>query len=100
MKRYYQSDRNTFFADGIDMVEASRNCGYVADQKNGRLKNAFIYTESGCMQYRFRNARYPDIVAKAGDLVFLPKGTDHQSVYMENGTKRIAYQMPSKKASR
>ena len=87
MKRYYQSDRNTFFTGGIDVMEALRSRGYTAQQKNGRLKNAFIYTESGCMQYRFHDPKRPDITAAAGELVFLPKGTVHESVYMENGTK-------------
>ena len=87
MKKFYTPGRNTFFADSIEMLVATRNCGYWSGNRNGRIKHAFIYTETGAIVYQFIDRSLPPIEAKAGEVVFLPKATAYTSQYLENGTR-------------
>ena len=86
MKRYYPAERNTFFADNVAGIMATRNRGYEANNRGGRIKNAFIYTDCGRILYRFLDKSIPPIEARAGELVFLPKGIAYSSLYCEDGT--------------
>ena len=86
MKGYYQSEQSTFFADQVSGITATRNRGYESNNRNGRTKNAFIYTECGCILYQFSDKELAPIEARAGEMAFLPKGIAYTSLYCEDGT--------------
>lgn len=87
MNQFSVLERNTFFADPISVLEVTRNRGYeAANNRTGRAKHSFIYTESGRIRYRLSEDGAV-MEAAAGEMVFLPKGTMHTSLYLENGTR-------------
>jgi AraC-like DNA-binding protein len=49
----------------------------------GRSQHSFIYTFNGSMCYRFLDPNIGHITALAGELVFIPAGTQHTSTYLD-----------------
>ena len=68
----------------IDIIEVSREKGFSTRFVHGRQKHAFLYTERGEMCYKLKNN---SIRAEAGALVFMPRGTVHESEYAADDTR-------------
>ena len=76
-----------FTVGDIDVVNASREKNYRHSYRNGRLKHGFIYTVSGEMCNTFLGAETKDIQVRAGELIFIPKGTRYIGTYSGENTE-------------
>lgn len=76
-----------------ELVMGIRNVNYVTVQRpqgfkksamlTGRKQYSFIYTVAGKMRYTFQDNQIEDIIALSGDLVLIPAGTKHDSLYTD-----------------
>ena len=81
-----------FTVGDIDVVNASREKNYRHSYRNGRLKHGFIYTVSGEMCNTFLGAETKDIQVRAGELIFIPKGTRYIGTYSgENSEIKVVH---------
>lgn len=80
--------QNPCFTVGeIDVVNASREKNYRHSYRNGRLKHGFIYTVSGEMCNTLLDSVPQDIHVRAGELIFIPKGTRYIGTYCGENTE-------------
>lgn len=86
MRKEYFLNEPDFRAENIDILEVSRPKGFKHFLKSGRPKHGFIYTISGCMKYTFSPSKTV-ISAKAGEVIFIPKGQIYKGEYDQNETK-------------
>lgn len=84
----YNPLKTSFAIANIHYVSVERPKGFQFSFPGGRKQHTFIYIETGCMRYSFDDKEMEDIIAPAGDLLFIPKGTKHTSTYM-NGTNKL-----------
>lgn len=70
----------------IEIVTVVRERNFKNSFRDGRKKHGFLLTESGSIFHRFAE-NDKSVTAKAGDLVFIPKGCSYSSVYLEDETQ-------------
>ena len=83
MKISYTPQDTPFTAGNINCVGVMRPGGYKVSFFEGRKQHSFLYTARGAMRYSFAGKFWEDITASAGELVFIPAGTRHSSLYMD-----------------
>lgn len=76
-----------FTVDEIDIVRVSRGKNYRHSYRNGRLKHGFVYTVSGEMCDTFFDAEERSVSVRAGELMFIPKGSRYVGTYVGEGTE-------------
>ena len=86
MKQYYNPRECSLSVGNIYIYTVRRDKNYRYNYLNGRPKNAFVHIERGGIAYSFKKPKADDIVARDGDTVFFPRGAEHTSCYLENGT--------------
>ncbi len=86
MKYWHYPQKPMFTVQKIDVQRVSRPKGYKHAFKYGRAKHGFIYVVSGMMRNSFSDAR-TKIDVKAGELIFIPKGTVYTGEYLEDNTQ-------------
>ena len=77
MKYEYNLTEPPFTVEHLNIVNVVRNQRYTFNYRF-RPRHGFIYTLSGEMTYRFRGKT---IIAKTGELVFIPKETPYTAIY-------------------
>lgn len=70
-----------------NFITVKRNKDFKMVFSGGRNQHSFLYTVSGCIEYKSLLKNFSDITAPASKLVFIPAGTQHSSVYTENNTQ-------------
>ena len=85
MKYQYDLGEPIFKVENIDIQSVSRPKGYKHSFKGGRLKHGFVYTVKGEMHDVFNNGM--EMYARAGELVFIPKGSVYTGIYLEEETE-------------
>lgn len=83
MKISYTPQDIPFTIGNINCVGVMRPGGYKVSFFEGRKQHSFLYTANGTMRYSFVGKVQEDIVASAGELVFIPATTRHSSLYMD-----------------
>jgi AraC-like DNA-binding protein len=83
LKTYYIPQKALFTIGNISFVTVQRIKGYRMSFSEGRIQHSFIYTFKGSMCYSFLDPAIGDITALAGELVFIPAGTQHTSTYLD-----------------
>jgi len=83
MRRYFSPEPLPFTVGRIVSLSAVRNSGFRQNQAAGRSQHTFLLTVSGRMRYELADEA---IQANAGELVFLPRGCVHASVYLADAT--------------
>lgn len=76
-----------FVVGNTSFVTVHRNMSAKMAFPDGRKQHSFLYTRSGCMQYKSLARSFDNITAPESTLVFIPKGTQHASVYTEDNTQ-------------
>ena len=84
MRRYFSPEKPPFAADRIVSLTAVRDRGFRQNQTAGRSQHTFLLTVSGRMRYELSDTA---IEADAGELVFLPRGCVHASLYLADATE-------------
>ena len=84
MRRYFSPEKPPFSAERIVSLAAVRDSGFRQNQAAGRSQHTFLLTVSGRLRYELTASA---IEAGAGELVFLPRGCVHASVYLEDKTE-------------
>ncbi len=87
MHKEYHLQTPAFTVENIDMINVIRNKNYRHSYRNGRGKYGFIYVVSGSITDYFLDERIGTITAKAGDLLFIPKGSAYTGLYTEDRTE-------------
>ncbi|MFD2612643.1 AraC family transcriptional regulator [Paenibacillus gansuensis] len=83
MKTEYHSQKDLFTVGNISFLTVQRPQGHKISYSEGRIQHSFIYTFSGSMRYSFLDPATHDIHAAAGEFVFIPSGTRHNSTYLD-----------------
>ncbi|WNR46090.1 helix-turn-helix domain-containing protein [Paenibacillus roseipurpureus] len=83
MKTNYITQKSLFTIGNISFITVQRPQGHKISYSEGRSQHSFIYTFSGTMCYSFEDPATSNIMAPAGQLVFLPSGTRHASTYLD-----------------
>ncbi len=86
MKISNEHNITPFTIDQTGFVTAQRGRGFRITH-DGRAHQSFIYTVSGSICYHFLDGSREDMVSPAGTLAFLPAGTRHTSIYLEDETR-------------
>jgi len=84
MRFYYTPDRAPYTVDNIVVLSVTRPKNFRQAQSAGRVQHTFLLTVRGQMRYELAEQV---IIADAGELVFLPLGCVHTSIYAENPTE-------------
>lgn len=87
MRYEYHLQPPSFTVKNIDILNVSREKNYRHSYRNGRLKHGFIYTVEGEMRDTFLLEGVESISAKAGELIFIPKGCAYTGTYLGEGTQ-------------
>lgn len=87
MRKEYIFNEPEFKAEGINILEVARPKGFRHHFKSGRPKHGFIYTKRGEMKYTFYGNERKNITAKAGEVIFIPKGSAYSGGYSVADTK-------------
>ena len=87
MKYQFHLEAPAFQIGSIDIQSVGRPKGYRHSFKNGRAEHGFIYVVSGRMCDTLHGDGEQTLLAEAGDLVFMPKGTVYTGTYAEEGTE-------------
>ncbi|AFH61219.1 helix-turn-helix domain-containing protein [Paenibacillus caseinilyticus] len=83
MKTNYSPQKALFTIGNISFITVQRHQGHIMSYSEGRSQHSFIYTFRGTMCYSFIDPAISNIMASAGQLVFLPSGTRHTSAYLD-----------------
>lgn len=87
MKYLFQPKEPAFRVKSIDIQSVGRPMGYRHSFKGGRAKHGFIYVVSGRMCDTLHSDGERELLANAGDLVFMPQGTVYTGTYALDGTE-------------
>ena len=82
MKICYTPEEIPIEVRNVNYISVQRSEGYKVSFYEGRRHHSFLYTVTGTMQYSFMDTCTDDIVASSGELVFIPAGTRHSSIYI------------------
>lgn len=82
MKICFDPHENPFAVSNVNYLGVQRSADYRVSFFEGRNQHSFLHTSSGSMRYTFMGEGVEDIIAPAGNLVFIPAGTKHSSTYM------------------
>jgi AraC-like DNA-binding protein len=72
-----------FTIGNTSFLTVQRPQGYKVSFSEGRNQHSFLYTFNGSMRYNFFDGNIDNITAMAGELVFIPAGTQHTSTYLD-----------------
>lgn len=81
MKIGFMPNENPLVIGNIGFFNVKRPRRFQKAWPAGRDQHSFIYTRKGIMQYNFNNSK--EILASAGEMIFIPKGTIHTTTYMD-----------------
>ena len=87
MRYEYNLQQPNFTVQNIGLVNVARQKNYKHSYLNGRTKHGFIYIVKGEMRDTFSRESVGTIHAKAGDLLFIPKGSAYTGTYLEDNTE-------------
>lgn len=87
MHNEYSLQPPHFTVGNIDVVNVVRGKNYRHSYRNGRRKHGFVYVVKGAMIDTFSDKTTDEISLKAGDLIFIPKGTEYTGTYTEDETE-------------
>lgn len=97
LKLIFDPPRKTFYIENIHYVSVKRLKNFNVSFTDGRKQHSFLYTATGSMRYSFFDSLTEDIIADAGELIFIPAGTRHTSTYMndENTVHIVQFDLAS-----
>ena len=78
---------HNFRIHNIDTVRVTRDKGYRHSYKNGREKYGFVYVVKGVLRESFENSPESEMVLRASDVFFAPKGSRYVGIYDEDDTE-------------
>ena len=87
MKYQFLLDEPDFTVKSIDIQSVGRPMGYRHSFRGGRAKHGFIYVVSGRMCDTLHGDGEQTLLADAGELVFMPKGSVYTGTYALEGTE-------------
>ena len=87
MKFQYYFQEPDLIVKNIDIQTVSRPKSYRHSFRNGRTKHGFIYIVSGAMEDVFSTEGKKSLICRAGELIFIPKGSIYTGIYLEENTK-------------
>lgn len=95
MKICFDPHETPFAVGNVNYLGVQRPTEYRVSFIEGRNQHSFLHTASGSMGYTFMEKGMEDIIAPAGNLVFIPAGTKHSSTYMafENSVDIIQFDL-------
>ena len=76
-----------FTVTNLDILRVSRPKNYLHSYRAGRTKHGFIYTVSDTLRDTFYADGTTDIDVSAGELIFIPKGSDYTGTYLDENTQ-------------
>ena len=87
-----------FTVENVDIVNVIRSNNF-KHFYNGRTKNGFIYTVSGQIKYTFSTDKLKEVIIKAGQTIFIPKGVVYSATYLMPQTEAKIVQFDLKTGS-
>ena len=86
MKFQYNLPEPKFQIFDVNVQKVTRPQNYRYSFKNGREKHGFIYITSGALLMSFSNFEIEMLRATKGEMIFVPKGSVYNGVYLEKNT--------------
>lgn len=87
MRLEYNLQQPNFSVINVDILNVSRPKNYRHSYRNGRTKHGFIYTVQGKMRDEFLSSQIGPLDAGTGELVFIPKGSRYEGIYLDENTE-------------
>lgn len=81
----YKYGELDYIIDNIDLMDITRNSGFINHFRNGKEKHSLIFTHSGGLEYRFE--KRPMITALNETITYIPPQLPYSSKYISDVSK-------------